>query len=117
MRAARFQRPVPIILGILFSTIANHAARNLLRFRPGRKLAVDFAATAGIGLDHTGVDGKTFPADQSRPHAPDHHLWRSVPRPLRRPQPRLPSTGAGAMSRASLRSMNIVSVELTHDAA
>jgi Ca2+/H+ antiporter, TMEM165/GDT1 family len=30
MLAARFQRPVPIIFGILFATIANHAAAGLL---------------------------------------------------------------------------------------
>jgi hypothetical protein len=29
MLAARFQRPVPIILGILFATLANHAAAGL----------------------------------------------------------------------------------------
>jgi putative Ca2+/H+ antiporter (TMEM165/GDT1 family) len=29
MLAARFQRPVPIIFGILFATIANHAAAGL----------------------------------------------------------------------------------------
>ena len=29
MLAARFQRPVPIILGIFFATIANHAAAGL----------------------------------------------------------------------------------------
>src|SRR6516162_7390281 len=49
---------------------------HLRRFRPDHKLAVDFAATAGIGLDHAGVNGKTFPADQPCPHALGYHLFK-----------------------------------------
>jgi len=55
-----------------------HGAREFLRFRPGRELAVDLAATAGISLDHTGVDGKAFAANQSCPHAPRHHLFEQA---------------------------------------
>jgi len=34
MLAARFLRPIPIILGILFATIANHAAAGLSSTAP-----------------------------------------------------------------------------------
>jgi Ca2+/H+ antiporter, TMEM165/GDT1 family len=39
MLAARFQRPVPIIFGILFATLANHAAAGLARTIFGSLLA------------------------------------------------------------------------------
>ena len=35
MLAARFRRPLPIIFGILFATLANHAAAGLAGQRPG----------------------------------------------------------------------------------
>ena len=52
-----------------------HWTRELLRFRPGHERAVDLAATAGICLDHTGVDGKALAANQSCPHAARHYLF------------------------------------------
>ncbi|HUC09452.1 MAG TPA: hypothetical protein VL985_03390 [Stellaceae bacterium] len=55
-----------------------HRPGELLGLRPGCELAIDFAAGAGVGLDHSEVDGKAFAADQCCPHAPRHNLFEQA---------------------------------------
>jgi putative Ca2+/H+ antiporter (TMEM165/GDT1 family) len=65
MLAARFQRPVPIIFGILFATLANHAAAGLAGTLFGSLLAGPWMRWI-LGLSFLSVAAKSCSRTNTR---------------------------------------------------
>ena len=74
--AARFQRPVPIIFGILFATIANHVAAGLAGTLPGNFL---IGRWMGAEQLYSSPTSTSLQGVSRHFHALAHHLAEVVP--------------------------------------
>ena len=69
--------------------LPDRAARPLL-VRPVDLGALDPLETAGVGLDHAGIDREAFAADQARGHARRNHLFEDLAQDIAVAEPAVP---------------------------